>query len=693
MRFLHRLIFIASLIALSSEILSLFQALNRLTVALFWAALLAGLFLWRGGGLYRGVRRRSVMQSPSESAPSPLCFGQRTSLFFAMGRVGVGLLLSVVFYVLILLLIALLSPPNTNDSLQYHLSRVAHWAQQGSLDYYPTPIDRQLWMPPWAELAVLQLYLLAGGDWLANTVQWACMLSSLVIGAFLARQLGASRAGQIFTIVCIVTLPMGILQATSTQTDYATALWLLILACFAVIAHQRCLSRLEWLSLSVAVGLGALTKGSYYPFALPLLAWLLISTLRQNASAALQTTTSVPPFISRQRWSLPHSLLPTLSAASFGFLIVLILNLGVWTRNFRAYGSPLGPFNSIANEKFGPSVLVSNLLRNSTLHLATPYGVINGPIRQLVEGTLWLIGEDANDPLTTLDGNTYRVRHSNHEDYAGNPLHFLFIPVSFVILLRSRRRTEQWSAAVILGIALLCGFVLFSALYKWQTTGSRLQLPFFVAWMPLAGLALEQLASYKRHPDAVVSTASHSPLPTSHFPLPTFLSALLLIAGLFPLLANPSRSLYPTGPASLIDFTPAISLRPRQDVLFVNIPEYQRGYTSVIEALKTLSGCQSIGLKIDSHDPEYPFWALLSPAAAAYPAARIEHIDLGSGLVSRSDESAGDDRAPFARLDRGDDLDRFEPCAIICTYCTDSILYGLPLHSVHFGGYTLYANP
>ena len=52
-------------------------------------------------------------------------------------------------------------------------------------------------MPPGAELTILQFYVLAGGDRLANFVQWFAMVGSLLGTSLVAAQLGAGRAGQL----------------------------------------------------------------------------------------------------------------------------------------------------------------------------------------------------------------------------------------------------------------------------------------------------------------------------------------------------------------------------------------------------------------------------------------------------------------------------------------------------------------
>ncbi|HSB90166.1 MAG TPA: hypothetical protein VLD63_09095, partial [Anaerolineales bacterium] len=126
--------------------------------------------------------------------------------------------------------VAYLAPPDTWDSLTYHMARVAHWAQSESLAHYATGIERQDLMPPGAELGMLHAYILAQGDRLANFPQWLAMLASLVGAAAVTRQLGAPRHAQLLAAVFVVTLPMGIAQASSTMTDYVVAIWVICVA-------------------------------------------------------------------------------------------------------------------------------------------------------------------------------------------------------------------------------------------------------------------------------------------------------------------------------------------------------------------------------------------------------------------------------------------------------------------------------
>jgi hypothetical protein len=157
--------------------------------------------------------------------------------------------------------IALFAVPITWDSMSYHLARVAHWGQNHTVAFYPTHIVRQLYQPPWAEYAILHLYILAGGDRLANLVQWVATAVSLVGVSVIARQLGAGPRGQLLSAFVCATIPMGILQASNTQNDYAAALWIVCLTS-ALLATGSHPGPFPVLGAGASLGLALLTKGT-----------------------------------------------------------------------------------------------------------------------------------------------------------------------------------------------------------------------------------------------------------------------------------------------------------------------------------------------------------------------------------------------------------------------------------------------
>ena len=90
--------------------------------------------------------------------------------------------------------IALVAPPNNWDSMTYHMSRVEHWRVNNSVAHYPTNIEWQLYLNPWAEFAILQFQTLGfGSDRLANLVQWFAFVGSMVGVSLLVRILGGAR--------------------------------------------------------------------------------------------------------------------------------------------------------------------------------------------------------------------------------------------------------------------------------------------------------------------------------------------------------------------------------------------------------------------------------------------------------------------------------------------------------------------
>ena len=113
--------------------------------------------------------------------------------------------------------------------MTYHMPRVAHWSQAGSVAHYPTHILRQLWLGPWAEFAIMHLYVLTGGDRLANLVQWLAFAGCIVGSAVVAGALGGGpwRAG--WRRSPARPCPMAISQASSTQNDLVASFWLLSL--------------------------------------------------------------------------------------------------------------------------------------------------------------------------------------------------------------------------------------------------------------------------------------------------------------------------------------------------------------------------------------------------------------------------------------------------------------------------------
>ncbi|KJS01692.1 MAG: hypothetical protein VR65_08060 [Desulfobulbaceae bacterium BRH_c16a] len=125
-----------------------------------------------------------------------------------------------VFPLLLLIgLAAWIYPPNNYDSLTYHMARVAHWIQNGSIAYYPTPIERQNVMGPGAEYLVLFFQLLSGKDNLAPFVQYISYILLIFSSIYIVRIIHLPKVLSPYVILLTATAPIAVMEASNTKND------------------------------------------------------------------------------------------------------------------------------------------------------------------------------------------------------------------------------------------------------------------------------------------------------------------------------------------------------------------------------------------------------------------------------------------------------------------------------------------
>jgi hypothetical protein len=232
----------------ATEALSLFDAITAFAVTALWLALGVG-----SGVAAISVRVRDGRAGDKKAggarAPIPLIPAAACATILGLT-----------------LLTAIVAPPNYPDSMTYHMSRVAHWVQARSVDWYPTGDSRQNYQMPFAEFVILHLQLLSGGDRWANLVQWGSFLLSGVLVSLVLRELGQPARVQWAGTIIAFTVPMAILQASGAQTDLVVSLWLLGFLFYL----WRTMSDRSWQSpifCGLALGLALATKGTAYLYA------------------------------------------------------------------------------------------------------------------------------------------------------------------------------------------------------------------------------------------------------------------------------------------------------------------------------------------------------------------------------------------------------------------------------------------
>jgi len=554
-----------------TETLSFLEAFSFLAVLSSWILMAMVLTIlysrFRNGA---GISRETV----SSIAPPPF-----------------SLLLPIGFIVALTGLIAVVAPPNNYDSMTYHLSRVAHWIQNHDVQPYPSNIDRQLFMPPWAEFAIAHFQILSGDDRLANSVQWLSMTGSLVGVSLIARQLGGDRNTQWLAALIAVCLPMGILQGSSTQSDYVVSFWLVCFAYYvmSLVSMKQPIIRPLGILAGISLGLALLTKPTAYLFALPFIVWLTIDMVRKMGA---------------------KSLTPALAILAIAFII----NAGHYLRNWEVFNSPIAPAStsegssltnlSVINDGEFEAVIwrfASNLIRNPASQMAVPFYYGNRIVEVAVEKI---------ERLLALRGNvrSFRIEpRQNHEDYAGNPFHLLLIGFSGAVIIGQLKRVSpsmiHWYVASLLG-----GYLIFCLYINWNVWITRLQLPLLVLWSAPIAIALSGLALARARLYSVV---------------------FLVIASQYWLFCNETRPLIGKG---------NIFSMPRWEQYFRNSrPSFTAQYTHAASLLRD-RGCAQVGLWLGYDSWEYPLWILLKRDDL-----RIEHIRVGneSARVSlRGDEKS-----------------------------------------------------
>jgi hypothetical protein len=590
--FLSAVVLIGAATVLITELLSAFALVRPVWLAVFWilvACILVALTV-------RTIRLNRSSAGLKKPRPEPVPV------------LSIAAISAIAAILTITATTAAFSPPNSTDAMAYHLPRVIYWAEQSAVRFFPTQYLNQISLQPMAEYFMLHLYLLSGGDYLINFVQWFASLASIVGVSSIAALLGATVRGQAVAAVFCATLPSGILASSGAKNDYVLAMWLVAAVYFALRFRQSGLIT-EAALLGLALGLALFTKGTAYLFA----PWILGAIL------------------------FPVLLFPLLRTRARGLLIVaacaLAVNAPQYARNFALSGSPMG-FDSAQgdgffrwrNDTIGPKQTISNIARNLSEQLGARSERWNHGVYDAVIAIHRSLGIDPNDPATTWRWTSFAPpRNSNHEADAPNRWHLTILAVLFFVSLCSRHRRRD---RTLYALSLVCGFVAFCVYLKWQPFLARLFLPLFVLASPLAA-AIDEI------------------------PGPTWLIQaavmLFLIIGARPaLFENWVRPL--KGPKSVLRIA-------RDDQYFSDMTQWNNAasYKQAAEQLAR-SGCGTVGVDSVNLHIEYPLQALLRERN---PAVQFVHTGV-TNQSSRYPQPVAARPCAVVCLDCADDAPRRE---------------------------------
>jgi hypothetical protein len=214
------------------------------------------------------------------------------------------LLLAVVASSLYELVLVLGAPPNNWDSLTYHLTRAADWAQHRGVHWVGNaPTDRINEFQPQAEQQVLLLFVTSGRAALFALPQWLAGLAAItgVFGA--AARLGFAPRTAAFAALLFGTFPLVALESTTAQNDLVAAA-LPIAAAALVLGGSRAELSLAGVALGLALGVKLTTA---YAVPIP----VALALLRGRRDALRVAAAAVGSFVVLGMWGFVLNLVHT----------------------------------------------------------------------------------------------------------------------------------------------------------------------------------------------------------------------------------------------------------------------------------------------------------------------------------------------------------------------------------------------
>lgn len=274
--------------------------------------------------------------------------------------------------------------------------------------------------------------------------------------------------------------------------------------------------------------------------------------------------------------------------------VIALINSGHYLRNIELFGAPTSTYPyKWSPDAYGIPILISSIVKNASLHMVIPLDFISiDALEKAIHKLHEILGLDINDPRNTFGSNfSLQTLVPTFEDTAGNPIHFWLLLLAAVVCLSSRNlRTNKYLVSYLTTI--LCSFLLFCLLVKWQMWHSRLHLPLFVLISPFIGIVI----SNKYHKN-----------------IGNVIMIILVQTSLVYVLLN--------------EFRPILG---EQNIFNTNrIDQYLRPVrndkNNYINAAKFVAKteCKNIGLSLSTM--EYPWWILLEKH---HQSVRIEHIDV-----------------------------------------------------------------
>ncbi|NJD76123.1 MAG: hypothetical protein FIB08_03360 [Candidatus Methanoperedens sp.] len=503
--------------------------------------------------------------------------------------------LFILFIFITTVFISIITPSNNWDSMTYHMSRAAYWYQHGTIDHFFTNNLRQNVNPVVAEIGILWTFLFAREDLFANLIQWTSLVFSSVALYAVCRKFGFEQQTSLLTTLTFLSLPMVILQASTSQNDLITAAFIMIAVYFTFIGLNNDKLNLPHLFLAgLSLGLAVGTKG-YALFFLP--GFFIFSLLTISRSKELKRTNKSFMYI---------------GCCLLGILLFSTYN---WVQNFASYGNLLSDGDSTEYAKVvDPNIttLISNIIRYWISFFDLPISYFQDVLYNFVDLIHSIIGIGISSERTTIGKfDVAQIILSQDSAYFGPLGFFLIWPgiiAAILVLIFKYFKKEKIDSKLshviaILGLS-ISFFLVFSFLLKWQPWGGRLLVAFVLTSMPAVALLYSNLEQYPKINKFFMKLIIISIITTSFLCLfLNYTSPVIPIGFEKKAFSINNIEISPAKPLILKERT--ILTMNRTQKRFFNYPE---GYLTFELVNQKIPADGKLGLVIGSDDWDYPFF-------------------------------------------------------------------------------------
>lgn len=380
--------------------------------------------------------------------------------------------------------------------------------------------------------------------------------------------------------IFVATIPSGITESTTTQSDWVAALWPILALALAVGRARRLIPLAPYVVLlGVAT---ALTMGTKPTAALATGLVLVLAAWWELR----------PPDESMVVLPMRDRFTGGLTLAAMFIIGSLVGGLPQVLRNLTTTGSALGVKTDIFVEHPSLAIMWGNTVRTLVNNVGVP-PPLSDPINARLPDLLAILGIPWTDSDAIHLSNVLQVGLGRNEDVTTNPVH-LVIGFAVAVVVTCLPGTPRMLRYVV-GLSVVF-FVVTNGLLQWQIWSTRFFLPAMAMFcLPLAWLADRWLQSSAR-PNVRGVVAG----------------AIIMATSLYGLAVSVAQEYRPLiGPGSVLT-------TPREDQYFrvINRPGApdtpQAVLMSRIDALSVLPAGSTIGL-YKFYGQEYLVWRMLNP--------------------------------------------------------------------------------